>query len=117
MRTWLAILLTLGLIGGLASIAGGILIVPMVVGTSVWIGIDSERLHLRRYRSGISYSPVVLGILCSSFWVVAFPWYLSMRHKILTGPAELREEFKPWRLADGQMSERGLIQPWRGRAL
>lgn len=49
--------------------------------------------------------------------VIAFPWYLSMRYKILTGTARLREEFAPGPLKDGEMSVRGLIQPWRGRPL
>jgi hypothetical protein len=120
MKTWIAILFTVGLIigcGFLVAFAHINVFVPMVVGTSVWAGIDSSRLHLRRYRSGISYSPVVLGILCSMFWIVGFPWYLSMRHKILTGAARLRPEYDPWDMASGQMSAKGLVQPWQGRKL
>ncbi len=120
MKTWIAILLTIGLVVGcgvLGAFAGVNLYVPMVVGTSVWAGVDSARLHLRRYQSGISYSPIVLGILCSMFWIVGFPWYLSMRHKITTGTARLRPEFEPWDMSSGQMSAKGLVQPWQGRKL
>src|ERR1700686_677707 len=88
MKAWIAILLTVGLIIGcglLFSLADINLYIPMIVGTSVWAGVDSSRLQLGRCQSGISYSPVVLGILCSMFWIVGFPWYLSMRHKIITG--------------------------------
>ncbi len=120
MKTWIAILLTIGLIIGcglLVALTDINLYVPMFVGTSVWAGVDSARLHLKRYQSGISYSPVVLGILCSMFWIVGFPWYLSMRHKINTGAARLRPEYEPWDMGSGQMSSNGLVQPWQGRKL
>ena len=120
MKTWIAILLTVGLIIGCSAVvaATGInLFVPMFVGSSVWVGIDSARLRLKRFQSGISYSPMVLGILCSMCWIVAFPWYLSIRHKILNGTARLRPEYEPWDMAGGQMSPKGLVQPWQGRKL
>ena len=120
MKTWVAILSTVGLLlvcGLLVAVTEINLYVPMIVGTSVWAGVDSARLRLNRYQSGISYSPVVLGVLCSMFWIVGFPWYLSMRHKILTGTARLRPEYEPWDMASGQMSPKGLVQPWQGRKL
>jgi hypothetical protein len=120
MKTWIAILLTIGLLaacGAIMAFTSINLFVPLVVGTSVWAGIDSARIHLRRYQSGISYGPVVLGILCSMFWVVGFPWYLSMRHKIIIGTARLRPEFEPWDMSSGQMSPNGLVQPWQGRKI
>jgi len=120
MKTWVAILLTIGLVAGCALVAALTsvnLYLPLIVGTSVWAGIDSSRLRLQRYQSGISYSPVVLGILCSMIWIVGFPWYLSMRRKIITGAARLRPEYEPWDMAGGQVSRKGLVQPWQGRKL
>ena len=120
MKTWIAILFTIGLLAGcvlIRSLTGINLIELMVVGTSVWAGVDSSRLHLKRYQSGISYGPVALGILCAVFWIVGFPWYLSMRYKILTGSARLRPEYEPWDMASGQMSPKGLVQPWQGRKI
>jgi hypothetical protein len=120
MKTWIAILVTIGLLAacGLIRLLTGINgLGLLVVGTSVWAGIDSSKLHLRRYQSGISYGPVALGILCAMFWIVGFPWYLSMRYKIRTGTARLRPEFEPWDMASGQMSPKGLVQPWQGRSL
>lgn len=113
-------MLTIGLLAGcvvLAASADINLFPPLVVGTSIWVAVDSVKFRLQRYQSGIAYGPVVLGILCSMFWVVAFPWYLYMRHKILTGKARLRPEFEPWDMASGQMSPKGLVQPWQGRKL
>lgn len=120
MKTWIAVLLTVGLIiaCGLLDAATGIsLFVPMIVGTSVWAGVDSARVRLSRYQSGISYGPVVLAILCSIFWIVGFPWYLSVRHRILAGKARLRPEYEPWDMSSGQISSKGLVQPWQGRKL
>jgi hypothetical protein len=122
MKTWIPILLTIGLFSGCALIyrlteTAVNPLIPMIVGTSVWVGIDSSRIHLARYKSGISYQPTTLGILCSFFWIVAFPWYLSTRHKIRSGRASLRKEFEPFRMSDGQIRPNGLVQPWQGRKL
>ncbi|MBS0659934.1 MAG: hypothetical protein JSR82_16970 [Verrucomicrobia bacterium] len=95
MKTPLAILFTIGLFGVFyfASVLVQFdLITIMVLGTSLWAAIDSSKLQLKRYQSGISYGPVVLFIACALLWIVGFPWYLSMRHKIKSGTAVLKEE-------------------------
>jgi hypothetical protein len=120
MKTWIAILVTSGLLAicwWIAAWTGLNVFFLLVVGTSVWAGVDSAEIHLKRYQSGISYRPVALGLLCSMFWIVAFPWYLSMRYKIRTGTAHLRPEFEPWDMGSGQISPTGLVQPWQGKKL
>ena len=120
MKTWIAMLVTFGLLatcGWIATLTGVNLFMLLVVGTSVWAGVDSAGIYLKKYQSGISYGPVPLALLCSVFWIVAFPWYLSMRYKIRTGTARLRPEFEPWDMGSGQMSPRGLVQPWQGKRL
>jgi hypothetical protein len=120
MKTWIAILLTFGIIAtcGLFGREVGNQLFPLViVWTSIWVAVDSAELHLRRYQSGISYRPVILGILCSGMWIIAFPWYLSMRHKIKSGTARLKPEFEHWDMGSGQISTSGFVQPWRGRRL
>ena len=57
---------------------------PLVAGHAHTIG-------LRRYRSGISYGPVVLFIGVAAVWIVGFPWYLVVRDRILRGEATLKE--------------------------
>jgi hypothetical protein len=64
----------------------------MVVGTALWIAIDSSRIQLRRYKSGIAYGPVVLFFAVSLLWIVGFPWYLVMRGKIKNGTATLKDQ-------------------------
>src|SRR5258708_25831234 len=63
----------------------------MVLITAIWAAIDSSKIHLKRYKSGISYGPVVLFLGFLLLWIVAFPWYLIVRHKILTGTAVLKD--------------------------
>jgi hypothetical protein len=98
MKTRDAILLTIALFF-LASFVGFniggknvSLIYFVVLGTAIWAAIDSSKIQLLRYKSGISYGPVVLFFGFLLLWIVAFPWYLSMRYKIKTGTAVLKEE-------------------------
>jgi membrane protein YdbS with pleckstrin-like domain len=63
----------------------------MVLGTALWAAIDSSKIQLKRYKSGISYGPVVLFIAIVFLWIIGFPWYLAMRYKIKTGTAVLKD--------------------------
>ena len=62
----------------------------IILVSSIWVGIDSSKLELKKYKSGISYGPVVMVILCLLLWIVAFPWYLIVRGKIKAGTAKLK---------------------------
>ena len=93
MRPWLAVLITIVLF--VASVFISRLInfdvtLIMIVLTALWAAIDSAKLGLKRYISGISYGPVVLFIGVAMLWIVGFPWYLVVRHKIKTGAAVLK---------------------------
>jgi hypothetical protein len=63
----------------------------VVVGTALWAAIDSSKIQLKRYRSGIACRPVFLFIGFLLLWIVAFPWYLSIRYKIKNGTAVLKD--------------------------
>ena len=63
----------------------------IVLGTGIWAAVDSTKIQLKRYKSGISYGPVVIFICFVGLWIVAFPWYLILRYKIKTGTAILKE--------------------------
>ena len=81
----------LGLAMFLSAIAGVDCVMPMVVVTSIWVALDSKKLELKKYKSGISHSPGVLLVLCLALWIVGFPWYLTVRGRIKSGTAELKE--------------------------
>ena len=63
----------------------------IVLGTGIWAAIDSSKIQLKRYKSGISYGPVVLFIAIALLWIIGFPWYLVMRYRIKTGTAVLKD--------------------------
>ena len=94
MKTPIAVLFTTGLFIVCYLVTRFVhfdLVTIMVFGTALWAAIDSSKLQLTRYESGISYGPVVLFIACALLWIVGFPWYLSMRDKIKSGTAVLKE--------------------------
>jgi hypothetical protein len=95
MNPWKAILLSVGMLCVCAMIpapVGTYFAWLMVLGTSLWAAIDSSKIHLKRYKSGISTTPTLLFFACALLWIVGFPWYLVVRHKIKTGTAILKEE-------------------------
>ena len=86
--------------------------------TIIWAILDSRRVDLRRYHTGISGGPTTLFVLLLIFgWPIVFPWYLGMRFKIMAGTARLRDEYQPWQMSDPTVGPNGLVQPWRGRRL
>jgi uncharacterized membrane protein len=93
MKTRHALLLTVALflVGSIIrfDLAGTVvpLICFVVLGTSVWAALDSANLKLKDYRASILYSPIVVFIACVLFWVIAFPWYLSVRYQVQRGAA------------------------------
>lgn len=63
----------------------------MVVGTAIWAAIDSSRIELRRYKSGIAYGPTILFLGVALLWIVGFPWYLVVRGRIKEGKQALKQ--------------------------
>jgi hypothetical protein len=81
---------------GYLSVATNIPALPafMVIGTALWVYFDARRLGLSRYRTGL-IGPEVATIGCFAIWIIAFPWYLSARHKIAHGLLPLKEGVPP----------------------
>ncbi len=95
MKTWIAILFSLGLLAacvGVSALIAFDLTWIMVLGSALWVAMDSSKVQLKRYKSGISYGPVVLFFACALLWIVGFPWYLAMRYRIKEGTAILKDE-------------------------
>jgi hypothetical protein len=62
----------------------------MIIGSALWVYFDARKLELSKYRTGL-VSPEVVTIGCLGLWLIAFPWYLSARHKIANGLLPLKE--------------------------
>lgn len=90
MKTWQAILLTLAIFF-VSLFLPPLFLVAVVLGSSIWASVDSSAIQLHRYRSGIALKPFVLFLACLLLWIVAFPWYLSVRYRIKNGQAVLKE--------------------------
>ena len=94
MKPWSAILFTFGLFFVSATLSVLLhlqLVWFLVLSSALWAAIDSSRIKLIRYKSGISSSPLTLFIGCALLWIVGFPWYLTIRYKIKSGTATLKE--------------------------
>ena len=63
----------------------------LVIGTALWAAIDSKKIKLKEYKSGVSYGPIVLFISICFLWLAGFPWYLHVRYKIKHNLAVLKE--------------------------
>jgi len=97
MSTGLAILFSIGLVflcGIIANVTGFLVIVPMVLGTAIWAAVDASKIELKKYKTGLAKSPAGIFCVILLLWIVAFPWYLSVKGKIRTGKAELEDKYK-----------------------
>lgn len=110
MRVFRNILIAVGLLVGAValSIVINVLIPPgpgssgsttavvwlMILGTSVWAAINSHQLEFRSYKTSMDNHPVTIFVVHLLFWIIAFPWFLTVRARIKEGSAELKDEFK-----------------------
>lgn len=94
MKAWLAILLSIGIVIVtviLSRVVGVNLMLLIVPGTALWAAIDSKKISLKKYKSGISAGPIALFCGVILLWIVVFPWYLVIRDQIKTGKAVLKD--------------------------
>jgi len=67
------------------------------LGTALWASLDSRKIQLKKYKSGISFGPVALLLFLTLFWYIGMPWYLHTRYRITNGLAELKDRYvRPW---------------------
>ncbi len=98
MKWYWAILFTVAILAvtlGVSELLGFNLTWMLVLGTAIWAAVDSSRLQLKKFKSGIACGPVVLFIAVALLWIVGFPWYLAVRYKIKHGSLELKEPDVP----------------------
>src|SRR5688572_23798078 len=98
MKTLPAILTTLGLLSlcwAVEHFSGKSIMWPMIIGTSIWVAVDAAKLKVYRYKTFVSYSPVLLFVLSMLLWIITFPAYLIGRGRILRGEAAVNEKPLP----------------------
>ena len=93
-KAWTAIISVMVLYFILAVSSGDLLstLVYGAMGVSVAgvAALDSTHVHLRRYRTWISYGPVGLFTVCALFWPVVIVWYFVVRIRIARGTMPMR---------------------------
>ena len=58
----------------------GVSVTPyMILVSAVWAAIDSAKIELRKYPSGLSCHPVVLFIAMAALLIIGLTWYLAVR--------------------------------------
>jgi hypothetical protein len=91
LNPWMAILITIGIL--LFMIVGIEVVGPffpflVVVGSAIWVAVETSKLELNKYKSG--NSPIVMFAGCCLLWIVVFPWFLVMQSKVKNGLAQLK---------------------------
>ncbi len=84
-------------ITGVTILSGFPLHAFVIFGSALWVAIDSVQIGLKKYNTGITYSPVVLFICVVALWLATVPWYLHVRYRIVSGEVEhlLLAKYRP----------------------
>lgn len=72
-----------------------VLLAAVAISTAGGVAFDSTHVHLRCYKTGISYGPVGLFVVCALFWPFVIIWYFVVRVRIARKTMPQREEFAP----------------------
>ena len=94
MRAGMAVLTTLGILIVWMLLATGIhpvLGFAIFLGTSIWAGVDANKIELKKYKVGGPTNPALTVIGCLLLWIVVFPWYLVNKGRIARGEAPLKD--------------------------
>ena len=73
----------------LSGLTGFDLYWPMAAGWGAWSAFESHRLDLKRYERVFPLEPWALLAAVTIMWPVSLPWFLRLRHRILTGRLRL----------------------------
>ena len=92
-KGWVAVVLVACVLAAFAVSTGQILVAVVAFCTAGIAAFDSTHIHLRRYRTWLSYGPVGLFVVCALFWPFALIWYFVVRVRIARGTMPLRDEF------------------------
>ncbi len=100
-KAWVAIALVTCVLAAFAISTGQFLIAIAAFSTAGIAAFDSTHVRLRRYKTGLSYGPVGLFMVCALCWPIGVIWYFIVRVRIARGTMPLRADFSRAHLADG----------------
>ncbi len=98
-KGWVAIVLVACILAAFAVSTGQFLLAIVAFSTGGTAAFDSTHVHLRRYKTCLSYGPVGLFVVCALLWPFAVIWYFVVRVRIARGTMPLRDDFEPRHIA------------------
>ena len=93
-KGWLAVGAVASLLVLFGIYSGEILIPVAAFCTAGIAAFDSMHIRLRRFKTGLSYGPVGLFVVCALIWPIMIIWYFIVRVRIARGTMPLRDECK-----------------------
>ena len=93
-KGWVAVGLVAALLTAFAFSTGEVLLAVVAFSTAGIAAFDSTHIHLRRFKTWLSYGPVGLFVVCALFWPFALIWYFVVRVRVARGTMPLRDEFR-----------------------
>lgn len=94
-KGWFAVILVASLLVFFGIYSGQIIIPVTAFCTAGIAAFDSMHIHLRRYKTGLSYGPVGLFVTGALIWPLILIWYFIIRVRIARGTMPLKDEFRP----------------------
>lgn len=102
-KAWVAVVLVVALYVAVAVSSENLIETlfygVVAISTAAVAAFDSTHVHLRRYKTWLSYGPVGLFVVCALFWPFVIVWYFVVRVRIARGTMPLRNEFRQRRVA------------------
>jgi ssDNA-binding Zn-finger/Zn-ribbon topoisomerase 1 len=90
MEIWQAVLIGVGILG-VSYFMPLKLTIAVIIGISIWVGIDAKNIGASRYKSPIfPTQPVTLAICSMILFAIVFPGYLYLKCGIKAGTAKLK---------------------------
>ena len=94
LKGWFAVGMVACLLAVFAFSTGEFLLAIVAFCSSGIAAFDSMQIHLRRYKTWLSYGPVGLFIICALVWPFALIWYFIVRLRIARGTMPIRDDFR-----------------------
>jgi hypothetical protein len=87
-------------------------VLVIVLGSAVWAAVDSSRLELKKYNSGIDH-PLLVFLGITFFWIIFFPSYLVVRSRLANGELHLKRNYRePGQAKAEEIPEPVGPRPW-----
>ena len=92
-KAWFAVTLVAVILATFALSTGQFFVALAAFSSAGIAAFDSTHIHLRRYRTWMSYGPVGVFIWCALLFPFTIIWYFIIRVRIARNTMPLRDDF------------------------